>query len=529
MHTVLRPSVPRRSKFQATVEEYDSDSSLSGSAAPSPSTNSGAGAGAGAAADEDGRLMPDGHGSLPVKPVSSKHCSPRRRQRPSVHFSTRHPVVLHHRTDSTSSSSSSSLSSSNSSSSAPSSSSSSTSSKRVSSRDVGALGQETPFSSVVDRQWGVLFTEKGEPTTRLGEVLRGVANYIIREYKPSASLITPGKLSAFYRRYRLEKEPFPLDALFEFDSRQALRNLELLYQDLSCEYHLIPDHHHHHHHHHHHRTGPSIPALTPTGLQTWLALLIQASPSCESHRLSQLLLDVPLEADTSSSSSSSSSSSATPERLPAQLSRSLLPAHRNEKVYTVIASALDGWYERARSFHPREMPVPVASPPSWSTIICDALGGGVSSSSSSSSSSSAFSQQHKIKRLPAPQDSHPEKRNHRDVCPRRHESIILPSGYDAGAGRPRPKHHGKFATFTHDQRAEERVSDGKGTRAREVRTQPQPTRDSEPWSSSSSSRRAPYADERTHRVHVKAQGRYSHREDPRTETYRTFLRGRVRV
>ncbi|KAG6009479.1 hypothetical protein E4U54_008552 [Claviceps lovelessii] len=529
-HMDSRPLVTqRRPKFQATVEEYDSDSSSAGSA-PSASTKN-----ASAGVDSDV--------ALPLTPPSSsRDCSPRRGHRPSVHFSTRPPLVLHHRPDSPSSSSSSAASSSSSSSSsscssspsspttcAPPSSQSSSKEDRLRRGDTPA--QETPFLSIVDKQWGVLFTDKGEPTRRLGEVLRGVANYIIREYEPPSSLvIPPSKLSAFYRRYRLEKEPFPLDALFDFDSRHALRNLELLYQDLSCEYHLIPDSHHHH-------TRPSIPALTPSGLQTWLTLLIQASPSCESLRLSRLLLDVPLEADPSSSSPASSSPpSATPERLPAQLSRYLLPAHRNEKIYSAIASALDAWYDRTRGITTttttkRVMPVSVSSPPSWSTILYDALGGGVSCSSSSSSSSSSttssvFSQHRKPKRRPQPQRPHPEKTHYQDMRPRTHETVVLPSGYSTAAvttttttttntRHPQLRQRSKCATLTLDDGPEEtlpprtRVSGGPGPRAGELRAQPAHDTGYD-------------LDRRTHRVRVNGRGGYSHHGDQRAESYRLF-------
>ncbi|KAG5989968.1 hypothetical protein E4U43_004397 [Claviceps pusilla] len=451
-HTDSRPLVTRRRpKFQATVEEYDSDSSSAGSAPPASTKSAGAGVDSDSSSKED-RLR---RGDTPAR--------------------------------------------------------------------------ETPFLSIVDKQWGVLFTDEGEPTRRLGEVLRGVANYIIREYEPPSSLvIPPSKLSAFYRRYRLEKEPFPLDALFDFDSRHALRNLELLYQDLSCEYHLIPDSHHH-------RTRPSIPALTPRGLQTWLTLLIQASPSCESLRLSRLLLDVPLETDPSSSSPSSSSPSATPERLPAQLSRYLLPAHRNEKIYSAIVSALDAWYDRTRGITTttttkRVMPVSVSSPPSWSTILYDALGGGVSCSSSSSSSSttsSVFSQHRKPKRLPQPQRPHPEKTHYQDMRPRAHETVVLPSGYSTAAvsttttntRHPQLRQRSKCATLTFDDGPEEtlpprtRVSGGPGPRAGELRAQPAHDTGYD-------------TDRRTHRVRVNGREGYSHHGDQRAESYRLF-QGRV--
>ena len=82
---------------------------------------------------------------LPTAP-SSITSSPK--LRPTVHFSDRAPPKLHQQ---------------------PSSRSSTTSS----------AGQ-SPELSVIDRQWGKLFTGVGEPTTRLLQVLRGLANYIVR-------------------------------------------------------------------------------------------------------------------------------------------------------------------------------------------------------------------------------------------------------------------------------------------------------------------------------------------------------------
>lgn len=33
--------------------------------------------------------------------------------------------------------------------------------------------------SAVDQTWGMLFDDRGEPTARLGQVLRGIANYLV--------------------------------------------------------------------------------------------------------------------------------------------------------------------------------------------------------------------------------------------------------------------------------------------------------------------------------------------------------------
>ncbi|KAK2591747.1 hypothetical protein QQS21_010568 [Conoideocrella luteorostrata] len=344
--TTSHPAHPGHHRFQATVEDDGSDSSppdakatrRPSSPSPSPSSRSTTESYISAAPSSTSQpQQPTYHGTL--TPPSSRESSPRRR--PTVHFSTRHPVVLHHRSNSVVSSSSISASTSSSSSSDEEGDGCRSASHRETRRRLSLSMAEddgtTPRLSVVDKQWGTLFTEHGHPTRRLGLVLRGLANYIIREYEPSCSLvIPPNKLYTFYKKYRLDDEQFPFQGIFDYQSRHAIRNLELLYQDLSCEYHLIQDHHH---------TRPSTPALTPTGLQTWLTAFIQASPGYEADRLSRILLDVPLETD-SSFSCSSSYTDQKPERLPKQLSRHLLPSSRNDGVCKEIVTALEGWNSR---------------------------------------------------------------------------------------------------------------------------------------------------------------------------------------
>ncbi|TWU75699.1 hypothetical protein ED733_007473 [Metarhizium rileyi] len=266
-----------------------------------------------------------------LTPPSSVESSPK--QRPTVHFSTRPPVVLHHRSTSY----------------AYPADAEPPPPPRRASPPRGDAGQ----LSVVDRQWGQLFTDHGEPTRRLASVLRGLANYMIREYEPRCSLVIPPvKMFALYRRYRLDKEQFPFQGIFDFQSRHRLRALELLYQDLSCEYHLIQDHHH--------SARPYIPALTPAGLQTWLTAFIQASPDSESYRLQQILLDTPLEAD--------HQSPVPAERLPKQLSRHLFPSHRNDRIYRDVVRAIDDWDKCTGSSS--EPPSP-----SWSNILFEAFRG----------------------------------------------------------------------------------------------------------------------------------------------------------
>lgn len=157
-HTRSPPIIVQK-RFQATVEEYDSDTSSAVSPADkcsSPSRTSTA-----------SRACSETH-----TPPSSRGCSPRHGHKPSVHFSTRHPVVLHHRTGSPSSSSREGSCRG-----ADSKTSTSTSTTTT------TTGGGTPFLSAAGKQWGILFSEHGKPTKRLGQVLRGLADYMVRKRK----------------------------------------------------------------------------------------------------------------------------------------------------------------------------------------------------------------------------------------------------------------------------------------------------------------------------------------------------------
>jgi hypothetical protein len=62
--------------------------------------------------------------------------------------------------------------------------------------------------STIDQKWGRLFDNDGQPTTRLGQFLRGLANHIIEDFKPEKSIvITPAKMATLYMSHALDKEP----------------------------------------------------------------------------------------------------------------------------------------------------------------------------------------------------------------------------------------------------------------------------------------------------------------------------------
>ncbi|TFB01681.1 hypothetical protein CCMA1212_006377 [Trichoderma ghanense] len=191
------------------------------------------------------------------------------------------------------------------------------------------------LSSLHQRQgpaWTALFNERDEPTPALGRFLRGLANYIIAEYAPIDSLvITPDKLFKFYTRYRLDNEFFPFQRVFDTRYHKSLRGISFLFTDLRCEHHLVQ---------HSIASKPCIPALTPTGFEDWMTLMIRAFPDREARRLDLVLADIPLFSDDRTSSRSSMQGG---QRLPRELPRELFPERGHARAFDLLASSFAEW------------------------------------------------------------------------------------------------------------------------------------------------------------------------------------------
>lgn len=155
---------PRGSAYQATVEDDPEDemsksAEQTGDTAQRPSSNIRGNSPVSSLVSES---TSSGHQSSWPKSAlvntsttsSSPQSSPRASH--SVRFRDRGPVVLHAET-------------------------------RPSPAEVD--GQGARRYSVVDQKWGVLFDQRGEPTARLGQLLRGIANYMVgfRFYRRSPS------------------------------------------------------------------------------------------------------------------------------------------------------------------------------------------------------------------------------------------------------------------------------------------------------------------------------------------------------
>lgn len=117
--------------------------------------------------------------------------------------------------------------------------------------------------------------------------------------------------------------------MFDCNSRKPMRCLELLYQDLRCEYHLVQGES---------RDRPYIPALTSDGFVDWMSAFIQASPDTEAKRLDGIMAALPIEADGETAKGKS-------RRLPKQLSRYLFPSRPHDRTRQCVNSALQVWYD----------------------------------------------------------------------------------------------------------------------------------------------------------------------------------------
>ncbi|KUI57702.1 hypothetical protein VP1G_05032 [Cytospora mali] len=183
--------------------------------------------------------------------------------------------------------------------------------------------------TAIDQRWGTLFEKNGSPTRRMEHVVQGLANYIINEFIPQESIvITPEKMAAFYSYHRLDKEVFPFTVLFKSRSKDFNKALAGLYEDIGCQYFLVPT-----------DVGsrPTVPGLTPTGFAHWLVTMIQAYPDEEAKRLDKIVSDLPIEAD--------SFLDGKPERLPKQISRYLLPEKSLRSSHKLVDEAMRNFTE----------------------------------------------------------------------------------------------------------------------------------------------------------------------------------------
>lgn len=308
--TPIDMSSSQKGSYQATVEDHPEDvdeggelgsrtqDSARGSLSNTASTESPASSVVSESASSKVSAVSSRRPSAPMSASPESPC-PSPKTRPTVRFSDRGPVVLHGRP------------------------------KLMPPRvEVTEMDASSAGLSAVDVKWGRLFDDNGAPTARFGQLLRGIANYLISEYSPINSLvIPPDKLHAFYSRYKVESEALPFQNMFDSNHRKDFVSLEWLYQDLQCSYHLVQGRP---------NSTPRVPALTPSGFEDWMVRMVQAFPDQEARRLSYIVAELPIAADGPLLDGKA-------ERLPKQLSRHLLPASRHREVHDFVITAVHSW------------------------------------------------------------------------------------------------------------------------------------------------------------------------------------------
>ncbi|KAL3422428.1 hypothetical protein PVAG01_06584 [Phlyctema vagabunda] len=199
--------------------------------------------------------------------------------------------------------------------------------------------------STIDKCWGRLFDNEGNPTERLGQILRGLANHIIDEFAPKRSIvIPPSKMATFYTNHKLDKETHRFASVFGSLSNDEISQL---YQDLGCQHHLIQDDLF---------KDPIIPALTPVGFAHWMTICIMAYPEEETLRLQKVVLATPIDAD-------GEMVDGKPERLPKQISRHLLPPQEDRKSRKLLDRAISDFFQDLASISSTRRRQSITSPP----------------------------------------------------------------------------------------------------------------------------------------------------------------------
>lgn len=190
--------------------------------------------------------------------------------------------------------------------------------------DSGSVGNTSPVTAedeeatTLEKIWQPLF-DKGNPTMRLGQFLRGLAKHLIDDFEPKGSLVvTPAKMMRFFDETKLPDEHYPWATIF--GGKMANNSISSMYRKLLCQHHLVQKQYH---------EAPSIPGLTPIGFETFMTCMIQAHPDTEFERLAKAVQEMPI-----------SNADDKTERFPKQLSRRLLPAKPNMQAEQRLISSL---------------------------------------------------------------------------------------------------------------------------------------------------------------------------------------------
>ncbi|EED22397.1 conserved hypothetical protein [Talaromyces stipitatus ATCC 10500] len=168
----------------------------------------------------------------------------------------------------------------------------------------------TDNMSTLEKIWGKMF-EDGQPTPRLGQLLRGIAVHLIEDYPPGNTIVVvPEKMQKYYADTKVPTDTYPWQDIF--DDRTS--SISRIYRDIEAEHHLVQDPQNL-------KERPDVPGLTPRGFEKWYTLMIQANPDREFARLQKTVLDMPINNPDDRK-----------ERFPKELPRRLFPSSPDKKI-----------------------------------------------------------------------------------------------------------------------------------------------------------------------------------------------------
>lgn len=118
-----------------------------------------------------------------------------------------------------------------------------------------------------------------------------------------------------------------------FGGKLKHSDLSHIYRDMDCEHHFIQQSTS--------KDRPTVPALTPTGFERWMTLLIMSDPNLEYQRFTKAVLNMPI-----------SNADDTKERFPKELSRRLFPKHSDTTTRILVDDSIyaDGVLTRLRDY-----------------------------------------------------------------------------------------------------------------------------------------------------------------------------------
>jgi len=148
-----------------------------------------------------------------------------------------------------------------------------------------------------------------------------------RAHSKGRSCHDPSKNATFLERYPISADPYRhAAASLRVEGPQGYPDIEKLYEDLSCEYHLVRDPSMP-------KSKPRLPALTPAGFSRYMTISLLAYPEQEFRRLQKATSEMPILSGGPATTEETT-------QFPSELIRSLFPAKHDADTRELFDSAM---------------------------------------------------------------------------------------------------------------------------------------------------------------------------------------------